>query len=158
MFHTLLGLEKLVTNVNLPNRGQIANLPLGSVVETNAVFSADSVIPVMAGELPESICEKVSVVSRENDRAVEAAFSQDLKLCFEVFCESHLPPSVSLIGAIPGIISPTLFFALSKKNFAASLSKWFGSIQPNNEVPPIGHITILFLISTFPTFHGVNNA
>ena len=86
----LLGLHKLVTNVNLPNRGQIANLPLGSVVETNAVFSADSVIPVMAGELPESICEKISVVSRENDRAVEAAFSQDLKLCFEVFCESHL--------------------------------------------------------------------
>ncbi|MBO5644714.1 MAG: hypothetical protein J6S90_05655, partial [Lentisphaeria bacterium] len=31
------------------------NLPLGSVVETNAVFSADSVIPVMAGRLPDSI-------------------------------------------------------------------------------------------------------
>ena len=44
----------------------------------------------MAGELPESIREKISVVNRENDRAVEAAFSQDLKLCFEVFCESHL--------------------------------------------------------------------
>ena len=86
----LLGLDKLVTNVNLPNRGQIPNLPLGSIVETNAVFSADSVIPVMAGELPESIYEKVRKVNEENDRAVEAAFSCDLKLCFEVFCESHL--------------------------------------------------------------------
>jgi len=54
------------------------------------VFSADSVIPVMAGELPESIYEKIRKVSEENDRAVEAAFSEDLNTCFEVFCESHL--------------------------------------------------------------------
>ena len=86
----LLGLDKLVTNVNLPNRGQISNLPAGSIVETNAVFSADSVIPVMAGAIPDSIYQKVEKVSRENDRAVEACFSEDLKLCFEVFCESHL--------------------------------------------------------------------
>ena len=86
----LLGLNKLVTNVNLPNRGQIENLPLGSVVETNAVFSADSVIPVMAGKVPDSIYAKVAKVSEENDRAVEAAFSEDLGKCFEVFCESHL--------------------------------------------------------------------
>lgn len=86
----LLGLDKLVTNVNLPNLGQISNLPLGSVVETNAVFSADSLIPVMAGEIPETIYKKIEKVNRENDRAVDAAFSCDRKLCFEVFCESHL--------------------------------------------------------------------
>lgn len=86
----LLGLTKLVTNVNLPNRGQIENLPMGSVVETNAVFSANSLIPVMAGKLPDRIFEKVATVSRENDRAVEAAFSENLSLCYEVFCEGHL--------------------------------------------------------------------
>ena len=86
----ILGLDKLITNVNLPNRGQIENLPLGSIVETNAVFSADSVIPVLAGALPESICEKIAIVNRENDRVTEAAFSEDLKLCYEVFCEGHL--------------------------------------------------------------------
>ena len=86
----LLGLDKLVTNVNLPNLGQISNLSLGSVVETNAVFSADSLIPVMAGEIPEAIYKKIEKVNSENDRAVDAAFSCDLKLCFEVFCESHL--------------------------------------------------------------------
>ncbi|MBR7098417.1 MAG: alpha-glucosidase/alpha-galactosidase, partial [Clostridia bacterium] len=91
----LLGLEKLVTNVNLPNRGQIENLPLGSVVETNAVFSADSVVPVMAGKLPDSIFGKVATVSRENDCIVEATFSEDLKQCFEVFCEGHLVKELS---------------------------------------------------------------
>ena len=74
-----------------------------------------------------------------------------------LFCHSHLFPSVSLIGAMPGIIRPTLLLALSRKNFAASLSKWFGSIQPNRDVPPIGHNTIRFLISTLPTFHGVKS-
>lgn len=91
----LLGLDKLVTNVNLPNRGQIENLPLGSVVETNAVFSADSVIPVMAGKLPATICGKVARVSRENDSAVDAAFSEDLTICFEAFCAGHLVKALS---------------------------------------------------------------
>ena len=76
------------------------------------------------------------------------------------FCQSHLPQKVSRSGAMPGIISPTLLFALSKNSLAASLSKWqpVSSNQPNSEVPPIGHMTIRFLISTFPIFQGVNNA
>ena len=52
---SLLGLRDLVSNVNIPNYGQIPNLPLGAVVETNAHFCADSVKPVFAGALPESI-------------------------------------------------------------------------------------------------------
>ena len=71
---------------------------------------------------------------------------------------NHFPKRISLIGAIPGRIKPTLFLALSNKKFAASLSKWFGSIQPNMDVPPIEVITILFLISRLPIFHGVNKA
>ncbi len=48
----LLGLENLVTNVNLPNIGQIANLAKGHVVETNALFRRDSVEPVFTGNMP----------------------------------------------------------------------------------------------------------
>lgn len=86
----LLGLTKKVTNVNLPNRGQIANLPLGSVVETNAVFSSEGVIPVMAGEVPACILPLVGRANYENDRAVEAAFREDLAFAYEVFAEGHL--------------------------------------------------------------------
>jgi len=42
----LLGLKDLVTNVNIPNVGQVPNLPLGAVVETNATFRANSLKPV----------------------------------------------------------------------------------------------------------------
>lgn len=55
LMRALCGLERVVSNVNLPNRGQIANLPLGAVVETNAVFSNGSVRPVFAGALPEDV-------------------------------------------------------------------------------------------------------
>ena len=34
----LLGVQALDTNVNLPNRGQLPDLPLGAIVETNAQF------------------------------------------------------------------------------------------------------------------------
>jgi len=55
LMKALCGLGRVVSNVNLPNGGQISNLPLGAVVETNAVFSRDSVRPVLAGPLPEGI-------------------------------------------------------------------------------------------------------
>jgi galacturan 1,4-alpha-galacturonidase len=48
----LVGLETLLTNVNTPNVGQIANLPKGHVVETNALFRKDSVEPVFTGTMP----------------------------------------------------------------------------------------------------------
>lgn len=91
----LLGLIKKVTNVNLPNRGQIANLPLGSVVETNAVFSSGDVTPVMAGEIPACILPLISRANYENDRAVEAAFSESLAVAYEAFAEGHLLKELS---------------------------------------------------------------
>ena len=51
----IAGLGDFVTNVNLPNYGQISNLPIGAVVETNAIFSHNSVIPVQAGSLPDDV-------------------------------------------------------------------------------------------------------
>lgn len=42
---------------NLPNRGQITNLPLGSIVETPGLVSGAGVNPVAVGELPHTIAE-----------------------------------------------------------------------------------------------------
>jgi alpha-galactosidase len=52
----LCGLTNVVTNVNLPNSAQqLENVPVETVVETNALFSKDSVKPVKAGRLPDNI-------------------------------------------------------------------------------------------------------
>ena len=81
----LLGLGDFITNVNLPNRGQIPNLPMGTVVETNAAFRDGILEPVIAGNLPDSIYPLISRAASENDMAINAAFSLDLsyaKKCF----------------------------------------------------------------------------
>ncbi|MFA5526374.1 MAG: alpha-glucosidase/alpha-galactosidase [Acholeplasmataceae bacterium] len=49
----LLGLGELITNINTINHGQIENLPLGHVVETNALFRKDLVQPIFSGKMPD---------------------------------------------------------------------------------------------------------
>ena len=91
----LLGLKDRITNVNLPNVGQIPNLPLGCIVETNAIFRANTLIPVQAGDVPEAIFYHVNRIAEENERAVEAAFSGDLKACLDAFKQDHLLKKLS---------------------------------------------------------------
>ncbi len=86
----ILGLRDLVTNVNMPNIGQIPNLPLGAVVETNAVFRADSVTPVMAGEIPKSIYALVSRICAEQEEVSEAIANRDVNAIFAAFLNDPL--------------------------------------------------------------------
>ncbi len=79
----ILGHGDLVTNVNLENKGQIPNLPLNAVVETNAVFARDQVRPVAAGKLPDSILGLVERHVRNQEMIVEAALTGDKDLAFQ---------------------------------------------------------------------------
>ncbi|MBQ8497254.1 MAG: alpha-glucosidase/alpha-galactosidase [Clostridia bacterium] len=90
----LLGLDTMVTNINMPNRGQISNLPYGAVVECNAVFRDGSLTPVMAGEIPESIYPLISRAGRENEATLDAAFSLDLGYAYEKFAELNMLKSL----------------------------------------------------------------
>ncbi len=86
----LLGLSTMITNVNLPNMGQIPNLPLGAVVETNACFCADSVKPILAGELPMNIYPLISRIVASQELVVEAVLKRDLDLAFIAFANDPL--------------------------------------------------------------------
>lgn len=81
----LLGLHEMTTNVNIPNRGQIKNLPIGAVVETNAHFTGDSVRPLYAGEIPMSIYSLIARIVGEQELTVRAAVERDLDKAFEAF-------------------------------------------------------------------------
>ena len=81
----LLGLEDLVTNVNLPNMGQIPNLPLGAVVETNAIFRSGEVTPVMAGEIPAEILPLVGRICAEQEALNKAIAARDVDAIFQQF-------------------------------------------------------------------------
>lgn len=86
----ILGLHDLVTNVNMPNKGQIPNLPYDAVVETNAVFRANSVVPVNAGPIPTEIYPLVARVCGEQEMIVEAGLKKDIELAFKAFVNDAL--------------------------------------------------------------------
>lgn len=86
----LLGLCELVTNVNIPNRGQISNLPLGAVVETNAVFRGGELVPVFAGEIPLEIYPLVSKICTEQEAVFDAISKRDIEKIFEAFSQDPL--------------------------------------------------------------------
>ena len=81
----LLGLHDMITNVNIPNMGQIPNLPLGAVVETNAIFRSDSVQPVLAGPIPKELYSLISRICGEQEALDEAIAERDLDKVFNVF-------------------------------------------------------------------------
>jgi alpha-galactosidase len=86
----LLGLNDLVTNVNLPNTGQIKNLPLGAIVETNALFQKNSVSPIGAGELPLPILSLVTPHVLNQEMTLQAALRVDKELAFKAFTNDPL--------------------------------------------------------------------
>lgn len=95
LIKALLGLAPIVSNVNIPNRGQVSNLPLGTVVETNATFRANELCPMFLGDIPESIYELVRKNAEENSEAVDAAFRCEKEYAFEMFSRSHALHSLS---------------------------------------------------------------
>ena len=86
----IIGLGDIVTNVNLPNYGQIPNLPLNAVVETNAHFTAGRVCPVTAGMIPENVLTLVAPQVHIQECVVEAGLKRDLELAFAAFMRDPL--------------------------------------------------------------------
>jgi alpha-galactosidase len=85
MIKALLGLGDLVTNVNMENVGQISNMPLHAVVETNAHLSRDSVCPLTAGMLSAGIAPLIHQHNANQELIVEAALTQNIDLAFQAF-------------------------------------------------------------------------
>lgn len=86
----LLGLKDFVTNANVPNRGQIPNLPLGAVVETNVRFCANSLTPVFAGNIPEEIKTLVERSADNQKLIIDAAWERDFSKAFRAFCNEPM--------------------------------------------------------------------
>lgn len=86
----LLGLTKLITNVNIPNQGQIPNLPLGAVVETNAAFYDGTVRPVFAGEIPKEIYPMIARICGQQEALSAAIAERNLEKILQVFVNDPL--------------------------------------------------------------------
>lgn len=96
MMKALLGLSKIVTNVNLPNYGQIEGLKKGGIVETNAIFSNDCVKPIMSGELPSGVCNLITREFLNQESLYRAIKNRNLKDVFNVFINEALCDKISI--------------------------------------------------------------
>lgn len=86
LIKALCGLERVVSNVNIPNSSlQIGNLPKDAVVETNAVFEKDKIRPVYAGNIPENVLELIKPHVANHERILKASVTYDKKLVCEAF-------------------------------------------------------------------------
>jgi len=86
----LLGLGDLITNINLPNQGQLKNIPDDSIVETNAVFRKDYIRPVLSGFLPYELNNLVVRNVYNQETILKAALNKDKKLAFAAFVNDSL--------------------------------------------------------------------
>ncbi|MBE5960469.1 MAG: alpha-glucosidase/alpha-galactosidase [Lachnospiraceae bacterium] len=87
----LLGLERVISNVNIPNTyKQIPNLSERAVVETNAVFSRDHIHPLIAGEIPDDVLALIKPHVENHETILKAALTCDFELAKKAFCNDPL--------------------------------------------------------------------
>jgi alpha-galactosidase len=72
IMRALAGIEPLKTNVNVPNRGQVDDLPRGAVVETNALMTGGAITPLNAGSLPRQVHSMVLPHVNNHETLIEA--------------------------------------------------------------------------------------
>lgn len=91
LIKALCGLERMVSNVNIPNTQlQIENLPADAVVETNAVFERDAIRPIAAGKIPENVRTLIVPHVENHERILKAALTCDKELVVEAFLHDPL--------------------------------------------------------------------
>lgn len=91
LIKALCGLERVVSNVNIPNTNkQIPNLSSDAVVETNALFEYNQIKPVIAGNIPEPVLELIKPHVKNHERILEAALTCNRALVYEAFIEDPL--------------------------------------------------------------------
>ena len=96
LIKAVLGLGDMVSNVNVPNRGQIPNLPMGAIVETNALFGRDRIEPVYAGPVPGAILPLVARHVHNQENTLRAALTCDRALGLATFMNDPQMGAVSL--------------------------------------------------------------
>ncbi len=91
MIKALCGLERVISNVNIPNKNlQITNLKNNDIVETNAVFERDSIRPIIAGALPADVLKLVTPHLENHETVLKAALTCDKSLIVKAFLNDPL--------------------------------------------------------------------
>jgi alpha-galactosidase len=88
--------REFIDVMNVPNRGQVANLPEGAVVETMGVINPLGFTPLAVGALPEAVLDLVLPHARNQERIVEACYMGDLDMALESLANDPLCSHLSM--------------------------------------------------------------
>lgn len=90
MMQALSGYGTLVSNVNIPNVGQLVGIRNGAVVETNAVFRHNTLTPVFAGAMNNEVNAMVSRHAANHKTVLDAVMSKDFDKLLTAFVNDPL--------------------------------------------------------------------
>lgn len=100
LMKALLGLiPPTVSNANTVNIGQMPDLPIGSIVETNCVFSQNSLKPITAKRLPQNVNALVLRNALNIENAYYGIKHRNVNEIFEAFVNQPLCSAISLNDA-----------------------------------------------------------
>jgi alpha-galactosidase len=103
MMKALAGNTPFIDVVNLPNIGQIDNLPRGAVVETPGLVDGAGFAPISIGPMPEILRGITSIHCHIQNMTLEAALTGNRKLALESLmldplCAKLAPSQIRKMG------------------------------------------------------------
>ena len=120
LIKALCGLDRVVSNVNIPNASyQLGNLPASTVVETNALFERDAIRPVVAGNVPDNIFALLRPHVQNQEDILNAALTCDRELALKAFMNDPL-----VRGRITGQQGEKLLSTMIQNTKKYLPSKW----------------------------------
>ena len=99
LMKALLGFDVVVSNVNMPNMGQMRGVAEGVIVETNCIFSTDSIKPIVAKDLPINVLNLVNRNALNIEATYEGIIERNLEKIFNAFVNEPLCSSLTLTDA-----------------------------------------------------------
>lgn len=90
LIRCLLGLDRIVSNANIPNQGQLSNVALGTIVESNVVFSRDRIQPVGIQQIPDQIVPLIEPHIINQELIFQAALTCNRAMVIEAFTKDPL--------------------------------------------------------------------
>ncbi len=95
LMKAILGFGTVVSNANTVNRGQMRDLPLGTVVEVNHVFDNGCVRPIIANPLPAPVAGLLRPCADSLEKCYQGIKARDLGMIFEAFMEQPMCAELS---------------------------------------------------------------
>lgn len=89
-------IPRRISNANVINVGQMPDMPIGSIVETNCVFSRNSLKPITSRRLPPDVNALVLRNAINIENTYYGIKNRDLRMIFEAFMNQSLCAGLSV--------------------------------------------------------------